>query len=134
MHAVVEHIDRHLDEKLDLATLADVANFSPFHFHRLFHASWAKRWATTSGGGDWKWRRCACARSPAFGAADRARRGIRLRRSFYACFRARFSCSPTEWRKSKRGQAWQGRKAEVKRGQAATPHGRMAAPKPRRPP
>ncbi len=38
MHAVIEHIDRHLDDKLDLATLASVAHFSPFHFHRLFHA------------------------------------------------------------------------------------------------
>jgi len=38
MHAVVEHIDRHLDRKLDLDTLAAVAHFSPFHFHRLFGA------------------------------------------------------------------------------------------------
>ena len=39
MHRVVEHVDRHLDAELDLATLADVAHFSPFHFHRLF-AAW----------------------------------------------------------------------------------------------
>src|SRR3981081_1470057 len=38
MHRVVEHIDRHLDEPLELETLAGVANFSPFHFHRLFSA------------------------------------------------------------------------------------------------
>src|SRR5256885_15794873 len=38
MHRVVEHIDRHLDEPLDLETLAGVANFSSFHFHRLFSA------------------------------------------------------------------------------------------------
>src|SRR5438046_9671059 len=38
MHRVVEHIDRHLDEPLDLETLAGVANFSAFHFHRLFSA------------------------------------------------------------------------------------------------
>ena len=38
MHAVVDYIDRHLDQKLDLAALADVASFSPFHFHRLFRA------------------------------------------------------------------------------------------------
>ncbi|HEU5134159.1 MAG TPA: helix-turn-helix domain-containing protein, partial [Steroidobacteraceae bacterium] len=38
MNAVVEHIDRHLDQKLDLAALAGIANFSPFHFHRLFRA------------------------------------------------------------------------------------------------
>ena len=38
MHGVLEHIDRHLDESLELATLADVAHFSSFHFHRLFSA------------------------------------------------------------------------------------------------
>ena len=38
MHAVIEYVDRHLDQNLDLATLADVAHFSAFHFHRLFHA------------------------------------------------------------------------------------------------
>ena len=38
LHAVIDHIDRHLDDKLDLATLSRVAHFSEFHFHRLFHA------------------------------------------------------------------------------------------------
>lgn len=36
MHHVLEHVDRHLDESLDLERLAAVANFSAFHFHRLF--------------------------------------------------------------------------------------------------
>ena len=36
MHRVLEHIDRHLDQELDLSTLARVAHFSPFHFHRVF--------------------------------------------------------------------------------------------------
>jgi len=39
MHRVIEHIDCHLDEQLELADLATVANFSAFHFHRLF-AAW----------------------------------------------------------------------------------------------
>jgi AraC family transcriptional regulator len=38
MHRVFAYIDAHLDQSLDLATLADVAHFSPFHFHRLFTA------------------------------------------------------------------------------------------------
>jgi AraC family transcriptional regulator len=38
MHRVLEHIDRHLDERLELEALASVANFSSFHFHRLFTA------------------------------------------------------------------------------------------------
>src|SRR6266851_1333326 len=35
---VLEYIDRRLDEQLELDALAKVANFSPFHFHRLFTA------------------------------------------------------------------------------------------------
>jgi predicted dienelactone hydrolase len=39
IHRVLEHIDRHLDQRLDLVTLAGIARFSHFHFHRLF-AAW----------------------------------------------------------------------------------------------
>jgi len=38
MHRVLEYIDRHLDEQLELDTLAKVASFSSFHFHCLFTA------------------------------------------------------------------------------------------------
>ncbi|MGD7095825.1 AraC family transcriptional regulator [Ralstonia pseudosolanacearum] len=33
---VLAHIDAHLDETLDVARLAEVAAFSPYHFHRQF--------------------------------------------------------------------------------------------------
>ena len=36
--AAMEYIDRHLDEELELADIARVAHFSPFHFHRIFRA------------------------------------------------------------------------------------------------
>jgi AraC family transcriptional regulator len=36
INRVTDYIDRHLDGPLDLATLAGVAHFSPFHFHRIF--------------------------------------------------------------------------------------------------
>jgi AraC family transcriptional regulator len=36
INRVMDHVDRHLDSPLDLATLAGVAHFSPFHFHRIF--------------------------------------------------------------------------------------------------
>jgi AraC family transcriptional regulator len=118
---VVEHIDRHLDDKLDLATLADVAHFSPFHFHRLFHA------LTGELLGDYIRRRrlemaavrlrsqpddtvLQIALGVGFGSAE----------SFSRAFRARFSASPSQWRKSKRGQALRkDGKAEGKRDQAA---------------
>ncbi|TFI56946.1 helix-turn-helix domain-containing protein [Sphingomonas parva] len=38
MERVLDHVDRHLDGDLDLATLAGVAAFSPCHFHRQFSA------------------------------------------------------------------------------------------------
>jgi AraC family transcriptional regulator len=36
---VVEYLAGHLDETLDLETLARVACFSPYHFHRIYRAS-----------------------------------------------------------------------------------------------
>ena len=38
MNRVIDHIQAHLNEPLDLELLAAVACFSPFHFHRLFRA------------------------------------------------------------------------------------------------
>ena len=38
INRVMDHIDAHLDETLDLQALAGVAQFSPFHFHRLFQS------------------------------------------------------------------------------------------------
>jgi len=36
INRVMDYIDRHINQPLDLKTIADVANFSPFHFHRVF--------------------------------------------------------------------------------------------------
>lgn len=38
INAVVEYINNHLDEEIDLKKLAEVSNFSVFHFHRIFKA------------------------------------------------------------------------------------------------
>lgn len=38
LNRVVNHISQHLDEPLPLKELADVAAFSPYHFHRIFKA------------------------------------------------------------------------------------------------
>jgi AraC family transcriptional regulator len=105
MHAVVEYIDRHLDKKLDLAALADIASFSPFHFHRLFRALMGEAL------GDYVRRR----RLEIAGVRLLSQHGVSVlnialgvgfgsAEAFTRAFRARFDCSPTEWRKSKRGQ------------------------------
>lgn len=105
LHAVIDYIDRHLDQTLDLATLAGVAHFSDFHFHRLFHA------LTGEPLGDYVRRRrleiaavrlraqagvpvLSIALAVGFGSAE----------AFTHAFKARYACSPTEWRKSKHDQ------------------------------
>jgi AraC family transcriptional regulator len=99
MHRVLEHIDKHLDQPLDLETLAEVAHFSPFHFHRLFSA-----WMGETLGEYLRRRRVEIAAtrlvaqprvailqlalSVGFGSAE----------AFARAFKARFGCSPTSWR------------------------------------
>ena len=39
VHRVMDYIEHHLGEPLSLETLAGVANFSPYHFHRVFSSS-----------------------------------------------------------------------------------------------
>lgn len=99
MHRVLAHIDLHLDQPLDLNTLAAVAHFSPFHFHRLFSA-----WTGETIGDYLRRRRIeiaamrlaaqprtkilAIALSVGFGSAE----------AFTRAFKVRFGCSPTVWR------------------------------------
>ena len=99
MHRVVEYIDHQLDQALDLDTLAQVAHFSPFHFHRLFTA-----WMGETLGDYMRRRRVEVAAmrlaaqprltvlngalSVGFGSAE----------AFARAFKSRFGCSPTVWR------------------------------------
>ena len=36
INRVMDYIDRNLDQSLELNKIAEIANFSPFHFHRIF--------------------------------------------------------------------------------------------------
>lgn len=36
INRVMDYIDIHLDQPLELKSIAEIANFSPFHFHRIF--------------------------------------------------------------------------------------------------
>lgn len=38
INIITEYINNHLDENIDLSRLAEVSNFSPFHFHRITRA------------------------------------------------------------------------------------------------
>lgn len=99
MHRVLAYIDEHLDEQLDLVTLAEVAHFSSFHFHRIFSA-----WVGETFGDYVRRRRVEVAAirlasqpntkilnvalSVGFGSAE----------AFSRAFSKRFGCSPTSWR------------------------------------
>ena len=36
INRVMDYIDIHLAQPLELKSIAEIANFSPFHFHRIF--------------------------------------------------------------------------------------------------
>src|SRR5688572_12053506 len=118
MHAVVEHIDRNPGDKLDLTTLAGIAHFSPFHFHRLFHALMGEPL------GDYVRRRrleLAAVRlraQPAVPVLQIALGvGFGSAESFTRAFRARFGAAPTQYRKIDQVKRKPG-KAAGKPGQA----------------
>src|SRR5712664_4336900 len=101
MHRVLEHIDRHLDEPLELDTLAKVANFSSFHFHRLFTAWFGETL------GDYVRRRrletaamrlVAQPRLPVLQVALSV--GFGSTEAFARAFKTRFASTPTGWRAS----------------------------------
>ncbi len=111
MHRVIEAIDRRLDQPLDLASLAAVAHFSPYHFHRLF-AAW-----TGETLGDYLRRRrveqaaSRLASQPRLSVLQVALSvGFGSGEAFSRAFKARFGCAPSVWRSrpfpdSKRDQA-----------------------------
>jgi len=99
MHKVLEYIDQHLDQALDLATLADVAHFSAFHFHRLF-AAWMGETL-----GDYLRRRRVEVAAMRLAAQPRTRVlnialavGFGSAEAFTRAFKHRFDLSPTAWR------------------------------------
>ena len=38
INSALEYIDKHIEEKLTLETIATIAHYSPYHFHRIFKA------------------------------------------------------------------------------------------------
>src|SRR6266852_6048154 len=103
MHRVLEHIDQQLDQPLDLNTLAEVAHFSSFHFHRLFSA-----WMGETFGDYLRRRRLEMAAmrliaQPGVPVLEIALSvGFGSTEAFARAFKTRFGCTATEWRQ---GQA-----------------------------
>jgi AraC family transcriptional regulator len=101
MHRVLEYIDTNLDQKLELDILAAVANFSSFHFHRVFTA-----WMGETLGDYVRRRRLEIAalrlvaqsRLPVLQVALSV--GFGSTEAFARAFKTRFGATPTAWRDS----------------------------------
>lgn len=101
MHKVLEYIDQHLDQVLELSVLAEVAHFSSFHFHRLFSA-----WMGETMGDYLRRRRLEVAAfrliaQPETPVLDIALSvGFGSTEAFARAFKNRFGCTATVWRLS----------------------------------
>jgi AraC family transcriptional regulator len=127
MHRVVDYIDRHIDEQLELETLAAVANFSAFHFHRLFGA-----WLGETMGEYLRRRRLELAAQrlaaqPRLTVLQVALAvGFGSGEAFSRAFKARFGRTPTEWRHVEvRNRDQSKRNLDQDRGREQSNHGRM---------
>ncbi len=103
MHRVLAHIDQHLDRALSLQELAEVAHFSPFHFHRLF-AAWMGETL-----GDYLRRRRVEVAAMRLSAQPKVKVlnvalsvGFGSSEAFTRAFRSRFGCAPSVWRDQRR--------------------------------
>jgi AraC family transcriptional regulator len=125
MHQVIEAIDRRLDQPLDLASLAAVANFSPYHFHRVFGA-----WMGETLGDYLRRRRVEQAASrlasqPRLSVLQAALSvGFGSGEAFARAFKARFGSSPSAWRAQRKNDQAMGKSdqtAHLQRDETASP-------------
>ena len=99
LQRVLDHIDQHLDEALDLEAVAEVAHFSPFHFHRIFAA-----WMGETPADYLRGRRLDRAAEQLAADGSTSVLGIALSVGFGSgeslarAFKTRFGCTPSAWR------------------------------------
>lgn len=107
MRRVLEHIDRHLEDDLDLDNLSGVAAFSKFHFHRQFTATFGlsvHRYVQLArlkrASHRLAYRDAASVTEIAMDA------GYEAPDAFARAFRQRFGQSPSSFRKSPDWEPW----------------------------
>lgn len=108
MLRVLDHIDRHLDDGLDLDTVSGVAAFSKFHFHRQFSAMFGlslHRYVQLA-----RLRRASKRLEADDGSVTdiALEAGYETPDAFARAFRQRFGQSPSEFRKSPDWEPWLG--------------------------
>jgi len=100
INRVIDHIDGHLREALDLEHLAEVACFSPWHFHRIFQALTGETVAERV-----RRRRLEVAAARLLASPPRSALEVALEVGFGSAevftraFKAHFSVTPTDWRR-----------------------------------
>src|SRR6202041_1154808 len=107
LQRVIDYIDQHLDDDLDLETLSGVAAFSKFHFHRQFTATFelsVHRYVQLA-----RMKR-ASPRLAYMGAQSVTEiamdAGYEAPDAFARAFRRRFGQSPSSFRKSPDWEPW----------------------------
>ena len=114
LNRVINHIGEHLDEPLTLPELADIAAFSPYHFHRIFKAMMGE----TLGGFVWRLRLEKAANlllwQPTVRVTDIALAcGFSSPSNFSRAFKQRFGVSATAFRAAEQSKYCKaGRKPE----------------------
>src|SRR3954466_7370680 len=107
MRRGLDHIDRHLDDDLDLDTVSAVAAFSKFHFHRQFTATFGlsvHRYVQLA-----RMKRASyrLAYVEALGVTEIAMdAGYDAPDAFARAFRQRFGQSPSSFQKSPDWEPW----------------------------
>ncbi len=99
LQRVFDYIEEHLDEQIDLEAVADIAHFSPFHFHRVFAA-----WMGETPGDYLRGRRLDRGAQRLVEDCNESVLGIALGvgfgsgEAFARAFKLRFGCTPSAWR------------------------------------
>lgn len=99
INRVLDHIEAHLDEPLQLTELARVAAFSPFHFHRLFSAHTGETLQRFVQRLRLERAAAQLRHNPGKSVTEVALdNGFSSSATFARAFRARFGVSASEWR------------------------------------
>ena len=107
MRRVLDHIDRHLDDDLDLDRLSGVAAFSKFHFHRQFTATFGLSVHRSVQLARMKRASHQLAHMDALDVTDIAMdAGYDAPEAFARAFRQRFGQLPSSFRKSPDWEPW----------------------------
>ncbi|MDT8324704.1 MAG: AraC family transcriptional regulator [Bacteroidota bacterium] len=99
INRVIDHIETHLQEPLRLETLAGIAAFSPWHFHRIFHAMVGETLSRFIQRLRVERAAMQLAGNPARSIGDVALdSGFASSQTFARAFRERFGMSASDWR------------------------------------